>query len=105
METYTLTTENSRIILKSKFQAKDPLNGASASATGGENSARAFLTSGKREVTREYPSFATGLHNLPPTPASPFPPHGINNPFNAASKGISIVTLIFYCYLSFYSSW
>ena len=75
------------------LQARDALNGASA--TGGESSAaRAFLSSGKREVSREYPSFAAGLHNLPPTPASPFP-HATNNPFNAASKGKSMFTLVF----------
>ena len=77
-----------------KFQAKDPLNGASAGGTGGESSARAFLSSGKREVSREYPSFAAGLHSLPPTPASPFP-HGASNPFNPANKGKFVYSHLF----------
>ena len=75
-----------------EFQAKDPLNGASVVGAGGESSARAFLTSGKREVSREYPSFAAGLHGLPPTPASPFS-HGASNPFNPANKGKLLTVL------------
>ncbi|KAL5256815.1 hypothetical protein ACHWQZ_G011916 [Mnemiopsis leidyi] len=74
-----------RLIYKKQQEAKDPLNGASVVGAGGESSARAFLTSGKREVSREYPSFAAGLHGLPPTPASPFS-HGASNPFNPANK-------------------
>jgi len=68
-------------------QAKDPLNGASANGVvpgGGESAARSFLANSKREVMREYPQFP-GMHNLPPTPASPFPPHAAS-PFAQSSE-------------------